>query len=93
MESLFPDGTHETWSSCRVYLPHALKSVLWEEADEYENRAPVLLSRIGRYYWEEGRSNEAEQLDLQVLDLQKTVLGEKHPDTIKAMGNLASTWY
>ncbi|KAL5344298.1 hypothetical protein ACLOAV_010727 [Pseudogymnoascus australis] len=92
MENLFPNGTHETWSSCRVYLPHALKSVSWKEADEYENRAPGLLGKMGRYYWEEGRSSEAEDLDLQVLDLRKSVLGETHPNTIRAMANLASTW-
>ncbi|OBT39752.1 hypothetical protein VE00_10507 [Pseudogymnoascus sp. WSF 3629] len=33
-----------------------------------------------------------EQLDLQVLDLWKSVLGEKHPNTILAMANLALTW-
>ncbi|KFY59487.1 hypothetical protein V497_04256 [Pseudogymnoascus sp. VKM F-4516 (FW-969)] len=48
IDNLFPSGKHETRSSCRVYLPHALKSVSWEEADEYENLAPGLLSRIGR---------------------------------------------
>ncbi|KFY92169.1 hypothetical protein V500_04277, partial [Pseudogymnoascus sp. VKM F-4518 (FW-2643)] len=93
MGSLFPNGTHETWSSCRVYLPHALKSISWKEADRYEDLAPGLLGRIGRYYWEEGRSHEAEQLQLQVLDLYKSELGEKHPDTIGAMANLALTWH
>ncbi|KFZ19988.1 hypothetical protein V501_00368 [Pseudogymnoascus sp. VKM F-4519 (FW-2642)] len=93
MESLFPDGTHETWSSCRVYLPHALKAVSWKQADGYEDLAPELLGKIGCYYWEEGRSSEAEQLQLQALDLYKSVLGEKHPNTIGAMANLASAWY
>ena len=93
MESLFPDGTHETWSSCRLYLPHALKSVSWKEANGYEDLAPGLLGKMGRYYWEEGRSDEAEKLDLQVLDIRKSVVGEKHPDTIVAMANLASTWH
>ncbi|KAL5346213.1 hypothetical protein ACLOAV_008480 [Pseudogymnoascus australis] len=65
MKNLFPSGYHETWSSCRVYLPHALKSILWKEADGYVSLALGLLVKIGRYYWEEGRSNEAEQLLLQ----------------------------
>ena len=93
MTDLFPAGTHETWSLCRLYLPHALKSVIWKDADGYKNIAPWLLGRIGRYYWEEGRSGEAEQLEVQVLDLRKSVLGEKHPVTIMAMANLASTWW
>ncbi|KAM0147382.1 hypothetical protein ACHAPG_010623 [Botrytis cinerea] len=47
----------------------------------------------GRYYWEQGHSEKAEQLQIEVLALQKEVLGEKHPDTIFAMANLASTWW
>jgi len=90
MTDLFPDGTHETWSSCRVYLPHALKSLTWKDAGYI---APGLLARIGRYHWEEGRSKEAEELEVQVLDLRKSVLGEKHPDTIRAMANLAVTYH
>ena len=93
MTDLFPDGTYETWSSCRVYLPHALKSLTWKDTDRYRYIAPGLLARIGRYHWEEGRSKEAEELEVQELDLRKSVLGEKHPDTITAMANLASTWW
>ncbi|KFY18198.1 hypothetical protein V492_00079 [Pseudogymnoascus sp. VKM F-4246] len=92
MDKLFPGGTHETWNLCRVYLPHALKSVSWKEADRYEDLAPEFLGKIGRYYWQQGRSNEAEQLELQALDLWKRLLGEEHPDTIQSMANLASTW-
>ena len=44
------------------------------------------------YYWEQGRSDEAEQLELEVLELHKEVVGLKHPNTISAMANLASTW-
>jgi len=27
--NLFPDGTHATWTSCKLYLPHALKVASW----------------------------------------------------------------
>jgi Tetratricopeptide repeat len=30
---------------------------------------------------------------MNVLELQKKVLGEKHPETIRAMANLALTWW
>jgi Tetratricopeptide repeat len=43
---------------------------------------------MGRYYWEQGQSDEAEGLEIQVLELRKEVLGEKHPDTIRAMADL-----
>jgi Tetratricopeptide repeat len=93
MESLFPAGTFGTWESCTLYLPHALKAAGRRDAQDYKDRSHILLHYIARYYWEQGRSNEAEQLQLEVLALQKEVLGAKHPDTIGAMANLASTWW
>jgi tetratricopeptide (TPR) repeat protein len=92
MTDLFPNGTHETWSGCRLYLPHALKAAAWVDAAGYSHRAPSLLQCICRYYWEQGLSDEAEQLGVEVLKLRKEVVGEKHLDTIMAMASLASTW-
>ena len=93
MTDVFPSGVHETWNICKSYLPHSLKAVEWREAEEYCDLAPILLTRMARYYWEQGQSDEAEGLDVQVLELRKAVLGEKHPDTIRTMANLASTWW
>jgi tetratricopeptide (TPR) repeat protein len=92
MADVFPSGVHGTWNTCKSYLPHSLKAVEWREAEGYCDLAPILLARIGRYYWEQGQSDAAEELDVQVLELRKAVLGEKHPDTFLAMANLASTW-
>jgi len=36
--------------------------------------------------------NEAEQLEIQVMDMRIKVLGAEHPDTLISMGNLASTY-
>ena len=88
--NLFPDGTHATWTSCKLYLPHALKVASWVDAEGYNDRAPLLLQRMGMYYWGQGRSDEAERLEVEALALRKEVLGEKHPDTVKAMANLAA---
>src|SRR5947207_8686519 len=50
------------------------------------------IDNLASTWRKQSRSDEAEQLEVQVLELRKTVLGEKHPDTIRAMANLASTW-
>ena len=92
MADFFPNGSVETWGSCKLYLPHSLKAAAWPEAEGYSYVVPVLLARMGMYYWKQGRSDEAEQLDVQVLELQKEVVGEKHSDTLTAMANLAATW-
>jgi tetratricopeptide (TPR) repeat protein len=93
MSDLFPDGTPETWTNCRIYLLHALKAVRRKEVEGFMKDALNLLSRIGRYYYEQGWRDEAEALTLEVLELRKSLLGEKHPGTIQAMGDLASTWH
>ena len=37
--------------------------------------------------------NEAEQLDVQVLDMRKKLLGAEHLDTLFSMGDLASIYH
>ncbi|KAJ7714752.1 P-loop containing nucleoside triphosphate hydrolase protein [Mycena metata] len=46
----------------------------------------------GFIYYEGGRGKEAERLTVSLLKMQKRLLGEEHPSTLTAMGNLASTY-
>ena len=36
--------------------------------------------------------DNAEQLEVQVIDMRKKLLGTEHPHTLISMGNLASTY-
>jgi hypothetical protein len=40
----------------------------------------------------QGRWKEAEELNVQVMETRKRVLGQKHPSTLTSMANLAYTW-
>ena len=42
-------------------------------------------------YRNQGRWTEAEELEVQVMETRKRVLGAEHPDTLISMANLAST--
>ncbi|KAK3364215.1 hypothetical protein B0T25DRAFT_529588 [Lasiosphaeria hispida] len=42
--------------------------------------------------WNQGRWEEAEKLEVQVMETSKTKLGANHPDTLSSMANLAFTW-
>ena len=53
--------------------------------DSYEKFSKLLL--------EQGYFKEAEKLGNKVLDERNGILGVEHPDTIDAIGNLASTYY
>ncbi|KAJ6521304.1 hypothetical protein DFH09DRAFT_223266 [Mycena vulgaris] len=56
------------------------------------NITPDFRREYGRLYYNAERLKDAEQLDLVVLEHQRSVLGEDHLDTLCAMGALASTY-
>ena len=43
-------------------------------------------------FWEQGYLKEAEIFGVQVLDTRKKILGVEHPDIIRAMGILVTTY-
>ncbi|KAJ6103649.1 hypothetical protein N7486_003871 [Penicillium sp. IBT 16267x] len=47
---------------------------------------------VASVYRLEGRWEEAEQLEVQVMETSKIKLGEDHPNTLTSMANLASTY-
>ena len=50
------------------------------------------MENLARTYIDLGKWNEAEQLEVQVMDTRKKILGAEHPDTLLSMGNLARTY-
>ncbi|KAJ6109868.1 hypothetical protein N7486_002103 [Penicillium sp. IBT 16267x] len=63
----------------------ALRLVLYPDT-------PTSMGNLASTYRKQGRWEEAEQLDVQVMETRKTKLGEDHPDTLTSMANLASTY-
>jgi hypothetical protein len=49
------------------------------------------MANLAATYWKLGRYPEAEPLQSLVLEKQKQLLGADHPDTLRAMANLAAT--
>ena len=49
------------------------------------------MSNLASTYRNQGRWNEAEQLEIQVIDMTKKLLGAEHPDTFMSVANLAGT--
>jgi len=60
-----------------------------QKTDQYFDDA---CKKFGSLLWEQGYSNEAKELYVQVLNARKRVLGIEHPGTITAMGNIAATY-
>ena len=52
----------------------------------------MLFRSLASTYRIQGRWNEAENLEVQVMYMRKKLLGAEHPDTLMGMANLASTY-
>ncbi len=50
------------------------------------------MANLASTYRNQGRWEEAEKLEVQVMETRKTKLGADHPDTLMSMANLALTW-
>ena len=89
---VFPGNEHSSRSKWRRLLPHT-KYVLSHSPSEQEGGHRLELSwKSAEALYDDGRWTEAEQLNVQVLETRKRVLGEEHPDTLTIMANLASTY-
>ncbi|KAH7303085.1 P-loop containing nucleoside triphosphate hydrolase protein [Stachybotrys elegans] len=80
----FPISKRETWEQCNEYLVYVIGVVAepfkqWREKEPHPNTIGSIAELAAIYH-------------TQVLDLQQQVLGEKHPNTLQAMHNLAVTW-
>ena len=49
------------------------------------------LKKCAVRYRDQGRWEEAEKLEVQVIETSSRVLGEEHPDTLTSMNNLVFT--
>jgi hypothetical protein len=50
------------------------------------------MANLASTYWNQGRWDAAEALEVEVMETRKTKLRADHPDTLTSMNNLAFTW-
>lgn len=49
------------------------------------------MANLTSTFWHQSRLKEAENLEVQVMETTKRVLGHEHPNTLMAIGSLAFT--
>jgi len=47
------------------------------------------MANIAAAFWKQGRWKEAKELEVQVVEISKRVLGQEYPDTLFRMSGLA----
>jgi hypothetical protein len=104
---VFPSSDHSNRSKWRRLLPHAQCALSHSHTDDdsreqekeegkeeeaEEDERLELAWKCAMALYSDGRFEEAEELDVQVMERRSRVLGEEHPSTLTSMDNLASTY-
>jgi tetratricopeptide (TPR) repeat protein len=88
---LFPNYDHSNRSRWRRLLPHAQYVLLHTEGDDDKERSDLAWKCYMALY-SDGQYKAAEELEVQVMETRKKVLGDEHADTLTSMANLAATY-
>ena len=87
------DPNHpDDWPRYEALVEHATQLIRVDKAyhlDTYEFAR--LLSSVAVFLSQKGKHKDARELQERVVESQRRVLGEEHPDTLTSMNNLALT--
>ncbi|CAG8067352.1 unnamed protein product, partial [Penicillium nalgiovense] len=87
-----PDSESETWRECEKYVTHAVEVCKWAEICEGFEEVFNLLDEVSLYFHHRGRWMDIQPVDQRLYELRQQMLGESHPDTIRSLASLASTY-
>ncbi|KAF5013176.1 hypothetical protein FDECE_806 [Fusarium decemcellulare] len=93
VSDLFPTPGPEMWARCERYAPHVKCVSKWAELSGKELEVAQLLERFSDYLGQRESWEEKATTENRILELRRKKQGEKHPDTIKSMWNLGSTYH
>ena len=85
----------QTYGFWRALVTHIRANMEYLRAEGNENSVSYLddaYYKFGMLFQEQGYVKEAETLENKVLDTRNRMLGVEHPDSIRAVSNLAVTY-
>ena len=89
----FPQGFFDSWSTCRIYFPHAeevLRSSAGVQAPSLPARASLLLN-MSRFLREQGKYEASELRAVESMEIFGRLYGSEHPNTLSATASYANT--
>ncbi|KAH0551781.1 hypothetical protein GP486_007000 [Trichoglossum hirsutum] len=92
LNEILPNNNHENRNVWRIYLHHARYVLDPSFIEDEVKEKTELLWKFSMCLYSDGRYDEAEKPFFQVMEVEKRVLGQEHPDTLTSAANLASTY-
>lgn len=79
----FPNGDYDSWQTCALFLPHALKVIRCElHGVEEAILLGTLKFKVARYHYERGLFFDAKELNLQAIERLERSSGSLHEQTL-----------
>ena len=94
--SLPEDFNEQPYQFRRILVTHLRANIqhcVMAKKEMVDNYFDDAHEKFGRMLNEQGYASDAEKFQILVLDIRSRTLGEEHLDTIRAMGDLASTYW
>ena len=92
LDACFPEAPESpgSWEEGLLWMPHILQGLdAWRALELPPAWDPTRLwARAGFNAWAAGRASRARELDTEVVDVRRRVLGEEHPSTLISICNL-----
>lgn len=94
LSKAFPPAHYENWPLCQSLFAH-VKSAAGEQPEGESSLLEwaALLYRAAWYALEMINIDDARKLSIKSMELGIRILGEDHPDTLRSMSILASTYW
>ena len=90
----FPDGYFESWSTCRIYFPHAEEvlrsSAALIQAESLHAKASLLLN-LSVFLRTQGRYEASKLRAMESMQVFERLYGSEHPYTLSAIASYADT--
>lgn len=80
------------YSKAAILFQNAL-DIMETEVGKQDVDTIMLSEWLTEAYHREGKLDEAERMQVEIVEQRRRLLGEDHPDTITASGNLAGTYH
>ena len=97
LSSRFPKGSYENWAVCQPLFPHVLSAMKHNEEQPFPEEIMLqwasVLNNASEYARKIGTMRDSEKMASQSMDTRNKILGPEHPETLRSMNNLASTYW
>ena len=93
LNKIFSDSSHGNRKLWKQYLSYSLLILEKSDIQKQQKKYVELCQNIGICLYRDGRYNNTEELQVQIVETRKQMLGSEYSDTLTSIANLVSIYH